>query len=73
MVATRTFDSRIVAWCRDCMYHLPANEIGGKCFGAPDCPRTLIKRRMWVCSVSECEQAYAKLEAAKDHVCFSAY
>ncbi len=69
----RTFDSRLVAWCRDCLYHVYADEIGHPCLSSPDCPRTLVKRRMWVCSVVECEQAYRKLEEAKNHDCYSAY
>ena len=63
--------SQIVAWCRDCGYHVQASEIGGNCVGYPDCPRTLIKRRFWICA--ECGCHYAKQADALGHTCHECY
>jgi len=68
----RSYDSRLVAWCPECKWHLDSLEIGRMC-PASECPRKLVKRRMWICDVTECQQGYKKLEDTKNHVCFSAY
>ena len=68
---TRTYTSQLVAWCPDCCIWCPEDHIGGGCL--MDCPRTLVKRRMWVCNVMDCHQAYKKLEDAENHDCFSEY
>ncbi len=68
----RTFTSQLVAWCRDCLWWLPEEEIGGSCPGE-DCPRTLVKRRMWICSVPDCHQAYRIKGVANNHECRSEY
>ncbi len=68
----RSYESRLVAWCPDCIWHLPETHIGQMC-PAEDCPRKLIKRRFWICDVTECQQAYRTKTGAKEHVCFSEY
>ena len=68
---TRTFTAQLVAWCPDCLLWAPEYHIGEGCL--MDCPRKLVKRRMWICSVIECHQAYKQLEDAEGHDCFSAY
>lgn len=70
-------EKRTVAWCRDCKWHLPEYEIGGKC-PASDCPRTLIKRVGWVCVVpveyplGPCGCIYWSFRAAQEcqHDCY---
>lgn len=66
----RILESRIVAWCRDCLYYINADEIGNKCIGG-DCERTLIKRRLWICS--ECSCSYVKKADAEGHDCEECY
>ena len=68
----RTFTSQLVAWCPDDQWWLPEEDIGRHCPGE-DCRYKLVKRRMWVCDVEDCHQAYKKLEEAQNHDCFSAY
>ena len=65
----RRIESKIVAWCRDCLYHITEEEIGGRCL--MDCERTLIKRRLWICS--ECECSYRLKSKAEDHICHECY
>ncbi len=49
-VSEALIERKLVAWCRDDEWWLPADEIGTPC-PAADCPRTLVKRLMWVCSI----------------------
>lgn len=72
---TRTFTWQLVAWCRECQIWFIEDEIGAKCWMecTIDGPRTLVKRRFWICSVCGCEMAFKDLEEAKNHDCFSAY
>lgn len=57
----RTFRSALVAWCQGCKYWLPEDEIGNHCFAAPDCTRTLVKRRMLICEAENPELMRSKL------------
>jgi len=68
----RTFTSQLVAWCRDHEMYAEAEDIGKKCWFLT-CPRKLLKRRMWICSVVNCQQAYRDKEEEENHACFSAY
>lgn len=60
-------DPILVAWCRNCEMWLPEEDIGDYCPHAPDCPRKLIKRRMFVCS--KCERAFGMKRDYRKHLC----
>ena len=68
----RKLESRLVAWCPDCLHWVGDYEGPGDPCPA-DCGLILVKRRMWVCSVSDCRQAYVALGDAVQHDCYSAY
>ena len=68
----RSYERRLVAWCPDDHWHLPEGEIRHMCPGA-GCPRKLVKRRMWICNVVECQQGYRNKKDAENHGWFSAY
>ena len=68
---TRQIESKLVAWCRDCDYHVGIEEVGGRCIGDGECQRTLIRRRFWVCS--ECGCHYVDKAEAEGHECYECY
>jgi hypothetical protein len=61
-----------VAWCPDCLYWLPKEDIGARCVGS-DCPRKLVKRRKWVCLEQDCHCSYKLKADAMNHQCGECY
>lgn len=48
----------LVAWCAQCQHYLPLEDAGTRC-PSLDCPRTLRKRRVWICATCDgTEDAY---------------
>ena len=55
-----------VAWCLDCSWHLPTDEIGTLC-PSLDCPRRLVRRVMYVCTEELCRCAYRTKQDFEEH------
>ena len=67
----RTLTHKLVAWCLECHWFLPDDEIGTSCPGedheTKSGERILRKRWMWICS--NCPGGFFDHQAVKDHVC----
>ena len=61
---TQLKQSQLVAWCPDCLWWLPEEEIGRRC-PSPNCERILVKRRRFVCA--KCGCSYVKREDYLQH------
>jgi len=69
---TRTFTSQLVRWCPEAGTWQPRDE--PVCLWDHDTGTHRLRlRRMIVCSVADCAQAYFSKEDFDAHACYSAY